>query len=396
MNFDLVFEGGGAKGMVLVGAMQEFMEQEHTYDRLLGTSAGAITATFLAADYSVQELLAALNEKEDGRSVFASFMGDPPPFSEAEVDHSATLALLRRIDMKLVPNFLEDRVDETLVKALMKFFPNFFSFVERGGWYSAHKFVAWMTRKLDEGHFRGKPREFSQMTLAEFYAATERELSLVASDTTGERMLVLNHRTAPHLPVVWAVRMSMSIPLIWPEVEWQAGWGKYRDKDVAGHRLVDGGLLSNFPIELFLSDDPHITTVIGEKQSENVLGMLIDEALPVEGAPPPTAESQDSVLKNLQLIQRFRRLVNTATGAHDKMVIEAYEQRVVRLPAQGYGTTEFDMSDARREALVKAGRQTTRDYLTYLAGLPFGLSDEEMTIDAASHADRVAGQILAW
>jgi len=36
----------------------------------------------------------------------------------------------------------------------------------------------------------------------------------VASDTTESQLLVLNHLTAPGCPVVWAVRMSMSIPLV--------------------------------------------------------------------------------------------------------------------------------------------------------------------------------------
>jgi len=35
---------------------------------------------------------------------------------------------------------------------------------------------------------------------------------------------------------------------------------------------------------------------------------------------------------------------------------------VVRLPAGGYGTTEFDMSDERRTALVDAGRSAMRAY----------------------------------
>ena len=39
MEYDLVFEGGGAKGMVFVGAMQEFEVRSHTHGRLLGTSA---------------------------------------------------------------------------------------------------------------------------------------------------------------------------------------------------------------------------------------------------------------------------------------------------------------------------------------------------------------------
>lgn len=98
MRYDLVFEGGGAKGMVFVGAMQAFEGAGLTYDRLLGTSAGAITATLLAAGYTSKRMLDALGEKERGRPVFAGFMGVPGPFSEQEIEESATLDLLSKID----------------------------------------------------------------------------------------------------------------------------------------------------------------------------------------------------------------------------------------------------------------------------------------------------------
>jgi predicted acylesterase/phospholipase RssA len=64
MQYDLVFEGGGAKGMSFVGALQELEARDHTHGRLLGTPAGAITATFTAAGYGTQEVLEALTEKD--------------------------------------------------------------------------------------------------------------------------------------------------------------------------------------------------------------------------------------------------------------------------------------------------------------------------------------------
>ena len=193
------------------------------------------------------------------------------------------------------------------------------------------------------------------MTLKQFFDATGVELSVVAADTTDGRLLVLNHRTAPDCPVVWAVRMSMSIPLVWDEVVWQEGWGGYLGRPMAGHAIVDGGLLSNFPIELFISDEPQVVRLMGPKQDNPVLGLLIDESLAV---PAKKGILVDINIKpgELKTVQRLQRLVDTMTGAHDKMVIEEYEHLVVRLPAAGYGTTEFDMSDERRNALVGAGR----------------------------------------
>jgi predicted acylesterase/phospholipase RssA len=69
MKYDLVFEGGGAKGMVFVGACEELFRRGHSFDRLLGASAGVITATLLATGYTPQEMLEALTEKEGGASL---------------------------------------------------------------------------------------------------------------------------------------------------------------------------------------------------------------------------------------------------------------------------------------------------------------------------------------
>ncbi len=62
MKCDLVFEGGGAKGMVFVGALTEFEQQGLRPRRVVGTSAGAITATLLAAGYTANEMLEARGE----------------------------------------------------------------------------------------------------------------------------------------------------------------------------------------------------------------------------------------------------------------------------------------------------------------------------------------------
>ena len=48
MHYDLVFEGGGAKGMAFAGAMREFEAAGHTVGRIMtgikATKSGAITS----------------------------------------------------------------------------------------------------------------------------------------------------------------------------------------------------------------------------------------------------------------------------------------------------------------------------------------------------------------
>src|SRR3712207_624013 len=53
---DLVFEGGGVKGIGLVGALSILEEQGFEPQNVAGTSAGAIVATLLAAGYTAAEL----------------------------------------------------------------------------------------------------------------------------------------------------------------------------------------------------------------------------------------------------------------------------------------------------------------------------------------------------
>ena len=363
MQYDLVFEGGGAKGMVFVGALRELERRGHTFGRFLGTSAGAIMATFAAAGLSTAEMLDALKEKDkDGVPIFQQFLGRPRPFTKADIDGSITRQALQAIDLPGVSDKIEAYVDRIVLYLMTRDeFAHVFSFVERGGWFSADAFVAWATAKLDQTSPTGQPRDLSRKSFAEFHRATGRELSLVAADITDSRMLVLNHRTAPGVPVVWGMRMSMSLPLVWQEVVWQPEWGDYLGRPLAGHRIVDGGLLSNFPIELFLSSDPHVTAIMGHRTSQGVLGLLIDESLPVteneeRAAPAPAG------LASLPPATRIKGLVDTATQAHDKMVIDAFEQFVCRLPARGYQTTEFDMSDAKRDALVAAGQRALGEY----------------------------------
>src|SRR6185436_14340656 len=76
-KFDLVFEGGGAKGSVFAGALEVFFSAGHQPARLVGTSAGAITAALLAAGYTPAEMLAAVNEQRGGKPRFATFMDVP-------------------------------------------------------------------------------------------------------------------------------------------------------------------------------------------------------------------------------------------------------------------------------------------------------------------------------
>ncbi|GAM10154.1 putative protein [Geobacter sp. OR-1] len=365
-QFDLVFEGGGAKGTVFVGALQEFQQRNITGKRFVGTSAGAITATLLAAGYTADEMLAAVNEKTPaGKPRFSTFMDIPGAFDRQDILDSYTYKFFGEVDMPFISKRSEEKIDEKIFAQLMEHdrYRILFSFIERGGVYEGKKFHEWLTEKLDAGC-----RNLGNATLKEFSDKTGNELTVVASDTTAQEKLVLNSLTAPDCPVAWAVRMSMSIPFVWQEVRWQKDWGRYRGQDITGHTIVDGGVISNFPLDLVAASDPKFVAIMGTTGAADApqLGLLIDEKIEVPDAAGTEPKASKGILdeaKELKTVKRLMRLVDTMTDANDKFVMSIHPDKVCRLPAKGYGTTEFDMSDQRVELLIKAGRDAARQCL---------------------------------
>ena len=368
MKYNLVFAGGGAKGIVHVGALKELEAQGHEFNRLVGTSAGAITAALLAAGYNADEIGETITEKlPDGRIILASFMDVPESFDEDVVAQSVTVSFVSDVIPNFIPGETTQHVVQSTTAALMKnaSYRALFSLVELGGLYAGEKFLNWMGEKLD-----ASGRNLGDLTLAQFHEQTGRDLTCVATDTVEGAPLNLNHRTAPDVPVVWAVRMSMSIPLVFQEVQWREEWGTYMGRDVSGHSVVDGGLYSTLPLELVLSHEPAVLDAMGGVPSpSSVIGLYIDATLPVPGAEnaPPKKQGMEERLKSgspwSRVVRRTSDLVNTMTKSHDNLMMHTHPKAVCRLPAQGYDTLEFDMSDERVTLLVNAGQEAMRQYL---------------------------------
>src|SRR5919112_859863 len=98
--------------------------------------------------------------------------------------------------------------------------------------------------------------------LAAGYTASELREIIATLDLPAERLLVLPRdahwlgiEDPDELSVALAVRMSMSIPLIFEPVSFR------EPKTGREHLLVDGGMLSNFPVWLFDAEEPLWPTI---------------------------------------------------------------------------------------------------------------------------------------
>jgi hypothetical protein len=73
-NADLVLEGGGVKGLGLIGAVERLMRAGYSFQRVAGTSAGSIVAALVAAGASADKLAEVM-----GRLAYARVPDRGPP-----------------------------------------------------------------------------------------------------------------------------------------------------------------------------------------------------------------------------------------------------------------------------------------------------------------------------
>jgi NTE family protein len=314
LRADLVFEGGGVKGIGLAGAYRELSDRGYHPECVAGTSAGAITAALVAVGYSGAEV----EEIVLHQMHFSDFE------DSAFLDHFGKLGELGEF------------------------------FIHRG-MHSGDYFLGWIRKLLEAkgkttfGDLRNPPG-----------SADNREYSLqvVVSDLTARCMLVLPRDAAQlgidnpdDLEIAEAVRMSMSIPVFFAPVV-------FKDRQTGvEHVIVDGGLLSNFPIWLF--DSPASTPP--EFPTFGMTFVAPGQQAPLAPNPPP-----DAVLPDLGSdVEFLKAIVSTMLQGRDRFYIDADNfARTIPIPTLGISTTDFAITDTQAQALFDSGKAATAKFLS--------------------------------
>lgn len=321
---NLVFEGGGVKGIAYVGAMKVLEKEEilKNIKRVGGTSAGSINAVLFAAGFSNQQTLNVLNKLD-----FNDFKDD-------------SWGVLR--DMNRLKN--------------------------EYGWYKGDYFREWI------GDLLKKKTGSSNITFKALNEHTSKELYVYASNLSTNFGEVYSPEHTPRMRVVDAVRRSMSIPLFFRAV---------RDdrKDV----FVDGGAINNYPVKLFdrekYLEDGNLIRVPKYYEKENkllaikspksssyiynkeTLGFRLDSAKEIgvfrDGQEPQHIEIEHFLDYTMQLIK-------TVLAVQDSQHLHDDDwHRTVYIDTLSVGTTDFDLSDNRKKELVASGKKAAEDYLEW-------------------------------
>ncbi|QRK08168.1 patatin-like phospholipase family protein [Archangium violaceum] len=303
---DAVFEGGGVKGIGLVGALEHLEERGVKLQNVVGTSAGAIVAALVAAGYSAGELSTIMEELDYRRFTDMSALDRVPLLGPA-------LSVLREKGL-YEGAYFERWLRDLLARAPRK------------------------VRTFRDLHMQGE-----QPGSKYFY-----KLQVIAADLTRRKQLVLpwdirDYGMEPEeLDVARAVRMSMSIPFFFEPVRLQDGGG-------LTCYIVDGGVLSNFPVDIL--DDKSLEPpwpTFGLKLVDQVNDLGVAEEAPSRIQGP---------------VSLLRALFSTMMEAHDRRYIQEKNfDRTIPIPTLGVKTTDFGIRRERSQALRVSGQKAAERF----------------------------------
>ncbi|CAM4397838.1 patatin-like phospholipase family protein [Paenibacillus alkaliterrae] len=304
MKADAVFEGGGVRGIAFIGAIQEMEAKGYEWERLAGTSAGAVVAALLACGYSSRELVHIMKTLDYSRLLGRTWVHYLPIVGKA-------LPLLFKSGIYLNTP-LED------------------------------KLTYWLKRK----------------GVSTFGDLPEGKLKIIASDISSGKMLILPddlpryHISRSQFPVAAAVRMSTTIPYFFQPYRLKT---KLRRKP---YYILDGGLLSNYPIWIF--------DVEGMPRWPTFGFRLLGEHA---GTPFHDISGPFSM---------FRAMFQTMLKAHDQRHVDKHSRRrTVFIPTGKVSTTQFDLGPEERDFLYQSGQETARKFLS---GWDYGKYVEEFRV----------------
>jgi NTE family protein len=293
MKINAVFQGGGVKAIGLAGAVAETEKRGFRFHNMAGTSSGSIVAALLAAGYTGQELKEIIQA-----TPFTSFL------------------------------------KKTWVHQIHWVGPAVRIFVKKG-LYSGEALEEWVRQLLAAKNIRT------------FGDLEPNRLRIIASDISQGKLMVLPEDISQYgidpkkFSIAKAIRMSTSIPYFFDPVMLRKGPGSRKGEPFRKQfvYVVDGGILSNFPLWLF---DKEETKGQGSK-------------LPVIGY--QLVGQTDHMPRDIKgPISMFQALFGTMMDAHDERYIEDFNQfRTVKIPTLGVEATRFNISRAKSDELFQSG-----------------------------------------
>ena len=312
---NLVFEGGGILGIAYLGALDYLDEIDllPQIEKVAGTSTGAFTCCLTSFNLPFQEL----------KKI------------------ASTLDYKKLPEEKVIPL---RNVDDVFKKTFEKIFGDMHSvyrLINNYGWYSTNYFYSWIKKVIAsqfDANKKKPPYTFEDFKNADLHIdnRTFKDLYIVGTDVSAKTSVVFSYETTPKMEVAEAVRISLSVPLLFEAI-------KISDRasnTTNNYIFVDGGLMRNYPINMF---DYHGINY-------ETLGIQFRNKI------------KYSETKNL--ISYIGNLFNALLKAQEDMYNNdsANKQRTININTGGLTSLDFQISEADSKFLYKQGYDAASDY----------------------------------
>jgi NTE family protein len=320
---DLVLEGGGVKGIGLVGAALTLHEAGFVFPRIGGTSAGAIVAALIAA-YQVKKVPLTQLQTDMDELDYSQFM--QKTWAEKHLGLIGNVTALVSHQGLYASSYVQEWLTSKLEPLGIHTFADLKITGDDGtnlAPYQRYRLVT-HTSDLTRGALVRLPWDLP------YYL-----LSSEDQDDPAQQIAAIDS-----YPIVDAVRASMSIPFFFQPFEQKTALGACT--------WVDGGLLQNFPVTVFDRTDgqPNRWPTFGIKLSSRPA--LNTPDVPVQGD-----------------LREVVSIAHTAMGEWNRYPLAdgGVSARTVFVDTMGIAATDFGLTTDQRDKLFANGQAAASQFL---------------------------------
>jgi len=315
---NLVLSGGGTWGIAYCGALQEMQNRGKLKDlkRVAGTSVGAIAATALAVGYPTEELT--------------------------------------KLIEKLNVEAFNDQ-GFPVVGGLVRMSTGF-------GWFKGIKFEKWVDQLIKNKTGNGS------LTFAQLHEMTKThpylDLYITGTDLTQQKMVIFSFETYPDMKIKDAVRISMCVPFYFSAVlmDKYGNLVKKRTSENQADVMIDGGVINNYPIEIF-DHEKYIGINSGSNAQEFNKGTV---GIRVQRDSQITYDSKGMGLAPFEIHTFKDFVIAFYTFTIEKLNKEGREpeniHRTIAISTLHYSQRVRHISIKQKTDLFESGRKATKDF----------------------------------
>lgn len=303
MKINLVCEGGGIKGIAHIGAVCALEDSGFTFNSFAGTSAGAMISSLLATGYSGHELKDILFNLDFNLYIKKTLLSSIPIIGEK-------LSLFKSKGL-----FSTDAIYELLTKLFEKKHKKYFKDIS-----------------TEDINF----------------------LRIIATDISQKQLLIFPEDLKKYdvdpldYEIAKSVIMSISIPLFFIPKRLKTSTGSCY--------IVDGGLMSNFPIWLYDNRKTNNYSTFG-------LRLTSDK------------DYKTTYAEKCSLTTYLFDIVDAAMCKNESLYFnKSHSLSIINIPTFNIGVTDFLISLQDKERLFKSGYDSTINFLKFGTKTKFTVS----------------------